>query len=260
MRAGTGEYHYLKGMAAMHAHAAVILAWEGAQVAPAALEGPAGFYRIWGNIPFEELDQVDVASELLQRTAEDWVAPELSFKRYPVNYFNQPFIDAARTLQQLHDVKPDEILNIHIRVGAHPAKVGALGAPPFKHRSQAMMSTRFGIACMLARGRVQLGDTLQPEGEDIRRLAELVDAEVDPRTDGAVHLELATERGVFGGDMLPEFSDYRLSPEEVRAIAAKIVVDYLGDSAADRLMDLLHNLERSTPAELLEATRPNRRD
>jgi len=92
MRAGTGEYHYLKGMVAMHAHAAVMLATVGAQVAPSALEGPAGFYRIWGNIPVAELEAIDIAAELRRRVTE-WVAPDLSFKRYPVNYFNQPFID-----------------------------------------------------------------------------------------------------------------------------------------------------------------------
>ena len=145
----------------------------------------------------------------------NWVALGLSFKRYPVNYFNQPFIDAAHCLQQRHDIKPDEVQAIRIRVGAHPARVGALGAAPFEHRSQAMMSTRFGVACMLARGSVQLGDTLKPESEDIRRLADLAQAEVDPRNDDTVGLEIETERGIFGGDMLAEFSDYRLSTDDV---------------------------------------------
>ena len=151
MHAGTGEYHFLKGLLAMHAHAAVMLASAGAPVAPSAIEGPAGFYRIWGNIPAAELGAADVAGELRQRVADDWVAPELSFKRYPVNYFNQPFIDYASALRDRNAISPEDVSTIRIRLGAHAAKVGGLGAAPFARRSNAMMSTRFGVACMLAR-------------------------------------------------------------------------------------------------------------
>ncbi len=243
MREGTGEYHYLKGMIAVHAHSAAVLAEAGAPAATTALEGPAGFYRIWGNIPFEELDSFDVAGDVARIVAEDWVAPELIFKRYPVNYFNQPFIDSAKALRDRHGIDASEIRAIRITLGAHPAKVGGLGTVPFERRSSAMMSTRFGVACMLARGRVALQDTLAPGGEDIRRLCELAQIEVDPDADDTTILEIDTDRGRFGGDMLSEFDDYRLSLSELRRIATPIVADRLGDARTEHLFDLLTDVE-----------------
>jgi 2-methylcitrate dehydratase PrpD len=256
MRAGTGEYHYLKGLAAAHAHAAAMLAASGAEVSPTALEGPAGFYRIWANIPIAELAAHDVAAELRQRVAEDWVAPELSFKRYPVNYFNQPFIDAARMLKARHSIDPAGIQAIRLRVGAHPAKVGALGAAPFDRRSAAMMSTRFGVACMLARDRVTLADTLEPGGADIRRLSDLAEAEADPRADNVAGLEIVTPHGIFGGDIWQAFSDYRLPADEIRRLSEPLVSERIGTRGA-ALLTMLENIEEiPTVTELVAATRP----
>lgn len=255
MRAGTGEYHYLKAWAATHAHAAAMLAVEGAPVAPSALDGPAGFYRIWANIPFAELQTVDIAAELRHSVAEDWVAPELIFKRYPVNYFNQPFIDSTAQLRQKHGIKPEEVRAIRIRIGAHPAKVGGLGKAPFERRSSAMMSTRFGVACMLARGRVSLADTLDPRGSDIQRLADLAEVDVDPNDDGTVGLEIVTDRGVFDGSNLPEFRDYRLPLNELRTIGHPLVAQRIGEAKATHLIDLLDRVEElSSTSELVAAT------
>lgn len=98
-------------------------------------------------------------------------------------------------------------------------------------------------------------DTL-PGGDDIRRLVDLAEAEVDPLKNDTVGLTIVTERGAFGSDMLPEFSDYRLSADEIRRIARTIVVDRMGNAATDRLFRTLDEVERlKTAAELLEATR-----
>lgn len=257
MRQGTGEYHYLKGMIAVHAHSAVMLAQAGAPAATTALEGPAGFYRIWGNIPSEELDSFDIAGDLSAIVAERWVAPELIFKRYPVNYFNQPFIDSARALRERHGIDASEIRGIRITLGAHPAKVGGLGAAPFERRSSAMMSTRFGVSCMLARGRVTLEDTLSPGGDDIRRLCDLAQIEVDPNADDTVILEIDTSRGTFGGDMLAEFDDYRISMPDIERIATPIVAARLGARRAEELFSMLADVESvASVSELLAATAP----
>jgi len=257
MRQGTGEYHYLKGMIAVHAHSAVMLALAGAPAATTALEGPAGFYRIWGNIPSAELEAFDVAGDVASIVAERWVAPELIFKRYPVNYFNQPFIDSARVLRERHGIDASEIRGIRMTLGAHPAKVGGLGTVPFERRSSAMMSTRFGVSCMLARGRVTLEDTLSPGGDDIRRLCEIAQVDVDASSDDTVFLEIKTSRGTFGGDMLSEFNDYRIPMPDIERIAAPIVAARLGTSRQEKLFDLLANVE-SVPSvtELLAATTP----
>lgn len=255
MRAGTGEYHYLKAWAAAHAHAAVMLALEGAPVAPSALDGPAGFYRIWANIPFAELQTVDVAAELRHSVARDWVAPELIFKRYPVNYFNQPFIDSAAFLRKRHGIRPDEVRSIRLRLGAHPAKVGGLGQAPFERRSSAMMSTRFGVACMLARGQVQLSDTLDPGGADIRRLADLTEVDVDPNDDNFVGIEIVTDRGVFDGSNLSEFKSYRLTMAEIREIGHPLVARRIGEAKATALLERLEGVEQlGSASELVAAT------
>jgi hypothetical protein len=187
---------------------------------------------------------------------EDWVAPELIFKRYPVNYFNQPFIDTTRALRERHAIRPEEVKAIRLTLGAHPAKVGGLGPAPFARRSSAMMSTRFGVACMLARGQVQLSDTLNPAGDDIRRLAELAEIEVDPGDDTTVGLEIVTDRGTFDGTNLPEFRDYRLSMAEIREIGQPLAVRHLGAERGTHLIGLLDRVEElDSVTELLAATR-----
>lgn len=257
MRQGTGEYHYLKGMVAQHAHIAASLAQAGAPASTTALEGPTGFYRVWGNIPYTELEAFDVAADVARIVAEEWVAPELIFKRYPVNYFNQPFIDSTKTLKERHGIDASEVKGIHITIGAHPAKVGGLGDAPFERRSNAMMSTCFGVASMLARGRVTLADTQAPDGDDILRLARLADVAVDAKSDDTVILEIVTDRGTFGGDMLSEHGDYRLAQAELRTIATPIVASRLGEEATETLFDRLDNIESlETVSALLAGTVP----
>jgi hypothetical protein len=147
------------------------------------------------------------------------------------------------------------VRRIRIRLGAHPAKVGGLGAAPFEQRSSAMMSTRFGVACMLARGQVRLADTQEPGGADIRHLAEMTEIEVDPDSDSTVGLEIVTDRGTFGSPSLTEFADYRLAADEIRKLAEPIIAERLGEPAAVRLLDMLDHLEQveSVP-ELIAAT------
>ncbi|MDR2564644.1 MAG: MmgE/PrpD family protein [Bifidobacteriaceae bacterium] len=242
MAAGTGDYMLLKGAAGLHGVLAAELARAGAPVAPLALEGPAGFYRVWANIPAAELAAFDVAGDLERQVGQEWVAPELQFKRYPVNYFNQPFIDQARRIAGEEGFDRNAITAIRIKVGPYPARVGALGGTPFGHRSNALMSTRFGVACMLARGRVTLADTLAPDAPEIAELVELAEIEAGAGEEDA-YLVIEAGGRTYGGELTEEQRDFRLSAAEVRDIGLGITTDRLGEARASRLIELLDSIE-----------------
>jgi 2-methylcitrate dehydratase PrpD len=255
IKAGTGEYHYLKGTCALHANLACRLAALEAPVNPLALEGPGGFYRIWADIPVTELGDFDVAGDVARYVANHWVAPELFFKRYPVNYFNQEFIDQAKRLAT--SIDKDSITAVRVRIGAIPAEVGGLTTAPFGERSRAMMSTRFGVACILARGQVTLADTLAPDAEDILHFVRLIDVVADSG-DTAV-LEIDAGGQTHGGPLTPEQRDFRLTEDELCEIGNRIAAERLGPTGAAHLVDLLKHIEQVPDiTEVISATIPAR--
>jgi 2-methylcitrate dehydratase PrpD len=241
IKAGTGEYHYLKGTVAIHAHLATQLAQAGAPVNPLALEGPGGFYRIWSAIPTAELAAFDVATDLANYVSGHWVAPELFFKRYPVNYFNQEFIAQADRIAKDNGLTAAAITAIRIRIGSIPAEVGGLTGAPFGERSRAMMATRFGVACMLARGRVTLADTLSPDGEDVLQLVEK--AEIEASSGDAAFLEIDADGQTYGGTLTPAQRDFRLTESEICEIGQGIATPVLDESKTQQLIELLLAIE-----------------
>lgn len=235
IRAGTGEYHYLKGLAGQHAIMAVELARNGARSAPRAFEGNGGFYRMFTGVGPERLDSFDVAADVLARASTDWQISGLIYKRYPSNYFNIPFIDGARQLRQVEGVQPADITAVEIEVGSYASRSGGLIGPPFTHRGSCLASTQFGVNTMLAKGRLALEETLHRDDPALLRLCSLTTVK-DVGGLTTARLAVRTSRGDWELDLEASGHDYRLTAGEVAEIARSIAGPVVSTEQADELV------------------------
>lgn len=238
---GTGEYHYLKGFSGLHAHTAVQLAASGAEAATSAFEGPGGFFRMFFGIDPDRLAAHDVAADVA-RGVTDWSILDLVYKPYPANWFNMPFIDAARQIREAEGVQPQDIVSIDLEVGEFARRSGGLDGPPFIHRCNALASTQFGVATMLAAGRVTLRETVERDDPEVLRLCG-VTRTVASAGMGNGRVTVRTTSGVHEFDLDVAPRDYRLGREHIAEQFTTIVSDVWGPDRADHLLALLRGID-----------------
>ena len=131
---------------------AVRLAKDGFTGSPDALEHPAGFMRAHsasGNPSLEPRDW---------RLGEDWRMPKLgvNVKRYPMCYATHRSIDAMLDLAGEHDLSPDAVDEIHVRIG-HMQRLMLRNRNP-KTALEAKFSLEFAMASALVARRVGLSE------------------------------------------------------------------------------------------------------
>ncbi len=242
IKVGTAEYHFSVAAAGMHGYLAAALARTGAHAAPSSFEGKGGFYHLFAGVPTDKLASYDVAGDVQERLASAWSIDELIFKPYPINYFNSVFVDGARHLARDQGIQANEIDEVVIEVGTLAGFSGAMIRPPFLQRESVLGSTGFLVACMLARGHVTLEDTLDVSAPDIMAIFDktrilMTDQLVSCRI--AVRTASGTSR--FDGEV--EGRDYRLSEDELGAIASSILPDVLGAERGSELVKSLRMVE-----------------
>lgn len=238
---GTGEYHYLKGFVGVHAHSAVQLAASGAEAASTAFEGPGGFFRMFFGVDPDRLKAFDVAADVMKHVST-WSILDLVYKPYPGNWFNMPFIDAARHLREDQGVEPGDIVSIDLAVNEFARQSGGLDGPPFTYRCNALASTRFGVATMLASGQVTLRETVERDDPEVLRLCEATTA-VPSAGMGNGRLVVRTGSGVYEVDLDDEPRDYRLGRRDVTGLFDRIVGERLGPERAAHLLALLEGID-----------------
>jgi 2-methylcitrate dehydratase PrpD len=243
-RAGTGEYHYLKGLVGMHALMAVDLAADGAVAAPLAFEGPGGFYHTFAGASTADLAAFDVPSDLRSLLEGEWITPELMYKPYPANFFNIPFIDAARVIRHERGVGAGDIRRVHVGISEYAANSGGALRPPYTHRGNALASTAFGVGCMLARGHVDPADTLAFDAPDIAQMCERIEVEVTPDLHGGA-LEVITATDSYSVDLDQTLTNYYLGESEVRDIARVASATVFSAAHVDELLSELDGLEHA---------------
>nr|WP_228501322.1 MmgE/PrpD family protein [Nocardioides agariphilus] len=238
---GTGEYHYLKGFVGVHAHTAVQLAAAGAEAATSAFEGPGGFFRMFFGVDPDRLKAFDVAADVVKQ-ASTWSILDLVYKPYPANWFNMPFIDAAKHLREHEGVAADDIVSIDLAVNEFARRSGGLDGPPFTYRCNALASTQFGVATMLATGRVTLRETVERNDPEVLRLCGATTA-VASAGMGNGRLVVRTGSGVHEVDLDDEPRDYRLGRREITEQFERIVGEVLGPERATHLLGLLEGID-----------------
>jgi 2-methylcitrate dehydratase PrpD len=103
------------GRAAQNGIVSVQLAAEGFTGGLDGLDGPWGFFEVFG------FGKPCDASRLIGRLGNPYsiVSPGVSIKPYPCGVLGHPSMDAMRTLVLTHEVKPDEIRAIRLRAGSN---------------------------------------------------------------------------------------------------------------------------------------------
>jgi 2-methylcitrate dehydratase PrpD len=245
IRMGTDEYHFIVALASQHGELAAQLASRGAIAARLAFEGEGGFYHLFAGVSREALAAHDVVADVRGRLGSEWALPELIYKPYPVNYFNQVFADGALTLRNRHAIDPSGIRLIRITVGQLAGNSGARVAPPYKTRGGVLGSTRFCVASILARGTLGLADTLDLDAPDIRALMDRTEVIVESGLTNCI-VEVTTGDGTFTFDGDTEGRDYRLRPEEIESIFRVAAGAVLPEPQVELLLVELKGIEDAT--------------
>ena len=244
IRIGTDEYHFIVALASQHAELAASLAQRGAIAAATAFEGEGGFYHLFPGISREDLADNDAAGDIARRLGHEWGIPQLIYKPYPIHYFNQVFADGALELRARHGLKASEITAIRLTVGPLASTTGALLDPPYRTRSAVLGSTRFCVASILARGTLNLADTLDLTAPDIGALVDRTRVIADDGlTTARIQVTANGQDYQFDGER--EGRDYRLGEEEIHEIFRTATEGVLPRDQAAQLLSLLTDVENA---------------
>jgi 2-methylcitrate dehydratase PrpD len=215
----------------------------GAIASPTSFEGDGGFYHLFGGVERDALHDHDVRADVMSRLGSAWGLPELIYKPYPVNYFNEVFADGALVLRNRHQLTGSDVAAVRITVGQLAATSGAMVPPPYVTRGGHLGSTRFCVASMLSRGTLSLADTQDLGASDIGAIMEVTEVIADPGLVTAA-VEVTTKQGdVYVFDGATEGREYTLDEDEIREIFRATAVTSLGEEGMNALLDALADME-----------------
>ncbi|RYY97885.1 MAG: MmgE/PrpD family protein [Comamonadaceae bacterium] len=163
------------GLAAQAALTAVLLAQRGVRCYDAPIEGAHGVFAMYTGGRYDP-------APLTQGLGDAFEVDNLSFKPWPSCRGTHPFVEAALTLRELHDVRTQDIERVALDVSS---TFGMLCQPAAqKQRPQTANDAKFSIpfttAAALARGRLGLADFSAPSLTDpeVMALAARIDCTV----------------------------------------------------------------------------------
>jgi len=150
--AGSMEWNFENGVAARNGIMAALLAEFGMPGAESSLDGPVGFCSAFAGTR-EKLDRI---TEGLGKRYE---IGNVTFKPYPACAFNQTPLIAMRNLVTRHDLKPEDVERIEIRMNSYEANYpGIKYLGPFQTEVQCLMSAAFCMAVFLIDRKFYLSD------------------------------------------------------------------------------------------------------
>ena len=178
------------GNAARLGQFAALMAAEGYEAAPAAIEGPLGWARAMGDAP----DLAAMTADLGSR----WEFARNTYKPYPAGIVFHAVIDACLALREAIAVPPEAIASVAV---AGDALLLARGDRPVRNARDARVSIHHAVALGLARGRAGVADFEQPAVDDpaLAALRAKVAAQLDaslPRGAARVSVRLADGQGL----------------------------------------------------------------
>ncbi|MBL6455594.1 MmgE/PrpD family protein [Belnapia sp. T6] len=214
------------GNAARHGLLAALLAQQGYEAAPAAIEGPLGWARAMGDVP-----QVE---EITGGLGERWEIARTTYKPYPAGIVFHAVIDACLQLRAELDVPPDAIAAVTV---AGDALLLARGDRVVRTERDARVSIHHSAALGFVRGRAGVAEFEMPAVLDPALVAfrAKVTAELDaalPRGAARVTVRLADGREQAVTVLHPRGSEAR--PMSDAELAAKFRDNAVLGGAADR--------------------------
>ncbi|GGJ60502.1 MmgE/PrpD family protein [Streptomyces brasiliensis] len=173
--AGTDEWHYQPGVAALNGLLAAQLARAGAQGSLLAMEGEAGFLDCFvrGQAPSPDELAVDLGSR--------WRILDVTFKPYPICAFNQTPALVVAQLATTHGISPADVASLVVRMNEREATYPGVGySGPFREVAQTLMSVRFGVAAALVDGHIDYAALTRFDDPTLLHLVERIDIIPEP--------------------------------------------------------------------------------
>ena len=239
--AGTTEYAYQPGFAAMNGIVVGGLAAAGAEAALSALDGEAGFYRAFGT------DKGQYGARLCDGLGTSFELEQVSFKPYPICQFHRGFVAAAIELAREAGRRPLEQLVLRL----HPFEADFYGVRykgPFASFPQTFMSAPFCAAVAWSRGRVHFADLNDFAAADVLALVPRITIVADPsRPRYAPRIEARLQDGeTLVREATEGAGAYRLTwpraMEQTRALLAELG---LAPGLADAIISAAKDLHRA---------------
>jgi 2-methylcitrate dehydratase PrpD len=171
--AGSEDFPFQAGCAAMNGVLAAELAASGATGASTALDGAAGFFRAFG-----ERDR-DYAARISDGLGRDFELMAVTYKPYPICQFHRAIVQGSRSLSERAGASELTALAIHM----HPFEADFFGVRykgPFVSFPQTFMSAAFCAALAWTRGVVTLAGLTDFSAQDVLDVVVKVEIIADP--------------------------------------------------------------------------------
>lgn len=240
------------GNAARNGLFAALLAQQGYEAAPRAIEGPLGWARTMG-------DEPDLA-RMLDGLGKTWEIAKNTYKPYPAGIVFHSVIDACLLLRERIGRRVDQIESVTVQGSA---LLLARGDRPVNNERDARVSIHHCVACGLLLGAAGVAEFAQEAvvRPDIARLRQKVRAELDAQMpNGAARVTLRLSSGEILTETVTSPRGSQAAPLTDSDLEAKLregVRTGRSDWDADRVIDAVWRLDAADDvAALLQSLRP----
>ncbi|WOH71323.1 MmgE/PrpD family protein [Bradyrhizobium sp. NDS-1] len=240
------------GNAARNGLFAALLAQQGYEAAPRAIEGPLGWARTMG-------DEPDIA-RLLDGLGKTWEIARNTYKPYPAGIVFHAVIDACLKLREQIGRQFDQIDAVTVQGSA---LLLARGDRPVNNERDARVSIHHCVACGLLLGRAGIAEFARETvvRPDIAQLRQKVRAELDTRMpDGAARVTLRLSSGEALTETVTSPRGSQAAPLSDRDIEEKLregIRTGRSDWDADRVIDAVWRLDAADDVgKVLQSLRP----
>ena len=240
------------GNAARNGLFAALLAQQGYEAAPRAIEGPLGWARTMG-------DEPDLA-RLLDGLGKSWEIAKNTYKPYPAGIVFHSVIDACLLLRERIDRNVEQVASVTVQGSA---LLLARGDRPVNNERDARVSIHHCVACGLLLGKAGVTEFARETvvRPDIAQLRQKVGAELDARMpDGAARVTLRLLSGEVLSETVTSPRGSQAAPLSDRDLEEKLregVRTGRSDWDADRVIDAVWRLDAvDDVGNLLQSLRP----
>lgn len=244
---GSMEWRFQNVMALLGGAMAALTAREGLKAAETALEGDAGFLAAFCGR--EVRDEIVAAwAKEIRTLGKPYDISNTFFKAYSTCGYNQIGCNIALQMIEKHNLTPDRIQEIVVRVSpdnlAYPG-VGTNG--PFETPDDALLSKPFMLGAAVVTRDLQV-ETYQRRLQDpeILRIAKMVRMEADASMNSMdTEIRFVTRDGeVFRGDLKDaDFSAFLLTRESAVRKFHKMADRIIGSRRVDEIARLVFSLD-----------------
>ena len=235
------------GRAAQNGVSAALLAQGGYEADPDGLDGPWGFFRVFGG-------GVD-AERIVDKLGNPYsiTEPGVSVKPYPCGSLTHPSMDAMRTVVMEHDVKPDDIQEVVLYAGNNILK--PIRYTTAENELQAKFCMPFLLAAIIISRKAGVLE-FTPEfvhSQAVRTLMQRIRMEFDPAIEamGYDKMRSRVEVTLKNGEKIVRDADDRyrggpenpLSDDDLKEKFADCSQSLIDEATRNEIVDIVFELE-----------------